>query len=973
MKAWQMNVRLIGLVALTCCLIGVGSSSAQAQTPFTYPPFPVSSATGLQTNGSAQVLPNGTTNFLRLTPSVGDLNGSAWYTNPAGIDENTAAPLALSGGFTTTFQIQFTNPGGLGHADGIVFVVQNGSINGTSGAGALGNGVGGQLGYTGLTNSVGVQFDTYCNAEYSDICNSKPGNTFSGADEISVQSCGPNANTSNHSATTVINSMTVTCTFGAIDLTTLATPIYLADGNPHSAMITYAAPPEPGSCTPGSTPNTGACGSLTIVLDTQTVLTVPFSLSYLGLDSNDDAFPGFTAATGGGYQDQDVSSWNFGTGTTVATTIAGTPLGTNQTETSDFSGKTTGSMDVFAITTPNIPTNSLGNAGATPFVTSVPTPQTTPPALWANSPLATAVCTPLISAGGLCAPKNEVCTTPTNLVPSGANCAYDTSGVQDVLLSDNYDPVTMIKSFNPGEDPGVVALNDNLTCGFAQQGSLPTPACPSNGSKSFTGPGELKTTHGTSNSYYYYVTGILPPHTTPSGFVAVSPNNNWVNGNTPVQMTLTATPPAGPGFNHWYPSPIDYVAYLNLPASATAPLATLPLPGGTVVYSSNNTKSSTPPLLSTVKVSQVAVGATAVYTYDGTSASGPPLQDGMSVTIIGFISGGNNVSAMITALGGSGASSTFTVPLTTQVNEIDPATATSTTTTTVVSTGQSTTPPSTCGSVIFPPPAAPGEILPADPAYSFPATANLGSLVEGPPYTLYYEAEDCTRTAERQYTYMLDPNLGINSWFTNYKSLTFSVDKTPPTIKVTIPGAGAIYPANASVTPAFTCTDGGSGISPYGSCKGSSSLLDTTPTGGILTSKTFTVTSTDNVGNMSSQPVNYSVSCLYATNTISPSSLVPGKLFIFKITPAVTNCTASSQALTINVVLSGPFGKNCALTPITLVKQLTVPIAAGKSYSQTFGPFILPTNACTNYPYVLTTTTSNNGVVVFTYSSTVTD
>jgi hypothetical protein len=56
-----------------------------------------------------------------------------------------------------------------------------------------------------------------------------------------------------------------------------------------------------------------------------------------------------------------------------------------------------------------------------------------------------------------------------------------------------------------------------------------------------------------------------------------------------------------------------------------------------------------------------------------------------------------------------------------------------------------------------------------------------------------------------------------------------------------------------------------------------------------------------------------------------------------------------------------------------LVPSFTVTVPAGKSVSQTFGPLILPTSACTNFPYVLTTTTSNKGIVVFTYSSTISD
>ena len=872
MKGSRMNVRLFALLAVLCCVAGLGSSVVQAQSVFSYPPFPNSGTAGLQTNGSAQVQPNGT--FLRLTGNSADEVGSAWFGITGG---TTSAPLALAGGFTTTFQLQLTNPGGAGAADGIVFVVQNGSfINNcnaalppvcSSGSGALGpsDGLGGELGYTGLTNSMAVEFDTYANAEYGDTVA-----TFahSGADEISVQSCGPNANTADHTATNGPDK--VTCTFGRIDLSTMNTPIYLADGLSHKATITYLAPPTPGgNCPPNSTPNSGACGSLTIMVDTQTVLAVPFSLSYLGLDSNGDAFPGFTSATGAGFQDQDILSWDF------TQTIVGTPVVPGTSQTFSFNPNE-GTLDVVTAIFPT--SQTLQNTGVIPIITSFSVPPSAPNSLWANSPLATATCISLSAAAGNCAPKREVCQTPMSTqAPTGANCPFD-PGIQDVLLADNYDPVITITDLNIVGDPGVVSLNDSQACPFsAPFASLP---CPSNGSKSFTGPGESKTVHGSSNSFYYYVTGILPPHTTPTGVVNVN-GVNWVNGNNVVQMTLAATPPSTPSPNPtgFYPSPIDYVAYLNLPASSAPPDPTLPPftfppnpPQGTVVFSSN-----------------------------AETASKTVISNGVS---------------------GNG---------------------------------------STCPGVLDPT-ANSARILPADPAYSFPVNANLGTLAEG-AYNLFYETEDCTRTAERQYTFQ--PG---STWVTKYKSLAFTADDTPPSINITVPSPGAIYPANASVAPSFSCTDGGpNGGSGVKTCAGSSSPLDTKPTGGILTSKTFTVTSGDNVGNMATpKNVSYSVSCMYATNTINPTNLVRGQNFTF--TGSVTNCTGSLQAITINVTLSGPLGASCKNQSLTLVNQLTLPIPPlSKALSFTLGPFSIPKTGCTG-TYTLTTTTANKGTTDFVYS-----
>lgn len=340
MKACKMKVRALAPLVLILCL-AFATQSAKAQSNFTYPPF----TSGLQTNGDASIIsPENSPNFLRLTPSAGGSVGSAWYFNPAGLTgDASAAPLAMAGGFMTMFTFQFSNPGmnGFGPADGLAFVIQNGSFTNNctttgdhtvcaSGALAVGphDGLGGELGFTGLTNSVAIHFDVYCNSEYGDVC-STPAYTaegaipFSSADAISVQSCGANANTTNHSTG---------CTFGTVDLSTLSgNKIYLADGNPHTAQIMYNPPPNPGgngSCTPNSMANSGVCGSLTIMLDGQKVLTVPFSLSYLGLDSNADAFPGFTAATGGGFQNQDIQNWSFSSQTITqpVSTQAPTPF-----------------------------------------------------------------------------------------------------------------------------------------------------------------------------------------------------------------------------------------------------------------------------------------------------------------------------------------------------------------------------------------------------------------------------------------------------------------------------------------------------------------------------------------------------------------------------------------------------------------------------------------------------------------------
>ena len=72
---------------------------------------------------------------------------------------------------------------------------------------------------------------------------------------------------------------------------------------------------------------------------------------------------------------------------------------------------------------------------------------------------------------------------------------------------------------------------------------------------------------------------------------------------------------------------------------------------------------------------EVAVGAAAVYSYS--SYTGPAPRIGMSVAVTGFATGGNNVTATLTAVSG-GASGTVTVVPSTQANEVHAGSGTTT-------------------------------------------------------------------------------------------------------------------------------------------------------------------------------------------------------------------------------------------------------------------------------------------------------
>lgn len=109
-----------------------------------------SDVTGLTLNGAAAQAGN----VLRVTPAIDGQSGSAFSTNTVSLASNAS--------FSTYFQFRFTNPD-TGFcdspttcgADGLVFTVQTVSNN-------VG-GAGGGIGYSGIPNSVGVEFDTWNN------------------------------------------------------------------------------------------------------------------------------------------------------------------------------------------------------------------------------------------------------------------------------------------------------------------------------------------------------------------------------------------------------------------------------------------------------------------------------------------------------------------------------------------------------------------------------------------------------------------------------------------------------------------------------------------------------------------------------------------------------------------------------------------------------------------------------------------
>ena len=110
-----------------------------------------SSTAGLQLNGNAAAAIDGSSrNVLRVTPAAFSQAGSVFSTS--------AVTLGADVSFSTKFRFNFNTQGGTGGADGLVFVVQ-------TVANDVGTG-GGGIGYLGLANSVGIEFDNWFNGGF---------------------------------------------------------------------------------------------------------------------------------------------------------------------------------------------------------------------------------------------------------------------------------------------------------------------------------------------------------------------------------------------------------------------------------------------------------------------------------------------------------------------------------------------------------------------------------------------------------------------------------------------------------------------------------------------------------------------------------------------------------------------------------------------------------------------------------------
>lgn len=185
---------------------------------------------------------------LRITPSVLGQVGAAWVNDKQ----------SIAGGFQTDFRFQISNLVNTG-SDGFAFVIQNNSTT------ALGSG-GGVQGFGNIPNVFALEFDSYQNAVHSDPS----------GDHIALMT--------SHEHSDQVGPAIVNAAMG--------TAI-------HTIRIVYVP------------------GTITVYYDDLINPAITASVDLAGLhggnllDGSGYAYVGFTGATGGGYQNQDILDWSF--------------------------------------------------------------------------------------------------------------------------------------------------------------------------------------------------------------------------------------------------------------------------------------------------------------------------------------------------------------------------------------------------------------------------------------------------------------------------------------------------------------------------------------------------------------------------------------------------------------------------------------------------------------------------------------
>lgn len=266
------------------CLVGgllIAASYGYAGTILNYSNF--SSTAGLTLTGSATT--TGSPAVLRLTPASTNQAGAAY--------SSSAVTLGANATFSTQFQFQFTNAGGVDPADGMTFVLAA-SPNGLGGGG-------GGMGYGGVPNSVAIEFDTYNNGS---------------ANSFGFSPLEPDS--SNHVAIDTNGTITDTATTNVYGIGSCG----FSNGTPAQSPNTAAGCMSNGDIWTANISYDGTSLSVSLLdpakgFTFNALTNQPINIA--ALLGTTTAYVGFTSSTGAGWENHDILNWTLANTAAVTT------------------------------------------------------------------------------------------------------------------------------------------------------------------------------------------------------------------------------------------------------------------------------------------------------------------------------------------------------------------------------------------------------------------------------------------------------------------------------------------------------------------------------------------------------------------------------------------------------------------------------------------------------------------------------
>ncbi len=233
-----------------------------------------SSTAGLTLVGAAAQATTADGKVLRITPASAGQSGAFYSTSPITLGTNAT--------FSSTFQFRFTSPGGIDPADGITFVLAK-SASGLGGAGV-------GMGYSGVPNSVGIEFDTYNNAGYG--LGNNDGNS---SNHVSIDT---NGNLNNAAITNVYGNGSC----GFLGGSPSQNP-YNADGCMSNGHLWSVSVGYDGTLLSVSLTDPGAGSAFNAITS--------YAIDIASILGTNQAYVGFTAASGAGWENHDIVGWHF--------------------------------------------------------------------------------------------------------------------------------------------------------------------------------------------------------------------------------------------------------------------------------------------------------------------------------------------------------------------------------------------------------------------------------------------------------------------------------------------------------------------------------------------------------------------------------------------------------------------------------------------------------------------------------------